>query len=53
MRDISYQMSRKQFNELLKTRNEEEKKMNPYAFVAKILNENNGLLGEVKVVTVV
>lgn len=44
---VEYQMTRKMFDELLKTRTEEEKKLNPYAFVTKIVNEQFGVKGTV------
>ena len=40
-------MTKKQFDYLLTTRSEEEKKLNPYAFVAKVLNEEYGIKGEI------
>lgn len=46
---IEYRMSKKMFDMLLKTRsNTEDKKMNPYAYVMKVINENFGLKGQVK-----
>ena len=49
---IEYQMSKKMFDTLLKTRKEEEKKMNPYTFVMKIINEQFGVKGEVTHVSI-
>jgi len=45
---LEYQMTKKMFDELLKTRTEEEKKMNPYEFVTAIVNEQFGTKGTVK-----
>lgn len=42
-----YQMTKKQFDYLLSTRSEEEKKLNPYVFVAGVVNKEYGVLGEV------
>lgn len=42
-----YQMTKKMFDELLKTRTEEEKKMNPYEFVAQVVNREFGVKGTV------
>ncbi len=50
---IGYQMTKTAFQELLKTRNAEEMKMNPYAFAMKIINEQYGLRGTVKRVTLI
>ena len=47
-RGIEYRMTKTAFQELLKTRTPEETKMNPYAFVMKVLNEEGGLRGTVK-----
>lgn len=35
------------FNEILSNRTEEEKKMNPYSFVADVVNSQYGLRGKV------
>ena len=45
--DKEYQMTKKMFDELLKTRTEEEKKMNPYEFVATVVNHEFGVKGTV------
>ena len=45
---IEYQMPKSAFDAILKTRNEAEKKTNPYTFVMGILNSQNGLRGTVK-----
>ena len=45
---IEYQMTKTAFDNILKTRNEAEKKTNPYTFVMGILNSQNGLRGTVK-----
>lgn len=42
-----YQMTKKMFDALLATRTEEEKKMNPYAFVTAVVNAEFGVKGEV------
>lgn len=49
---IEYSMSKKLFNAILDTRTETEKKENPYDFVAKVINEEYGLRGEVSRVIV-
>lgn len=51
-RAIEYQMSKKMFDAILATRSETEKKENPYAFVMRVLNEQNGLRGTVKSVSI-
>lgn len=48
---LEYRMSKKMFNELLSSRTEEEKKQNPYAYVAQIINEQFGLKGTVNKVS--
>lgn len=46
---IEYRMSKKMFDLLVKTRsNAADKKMNPYAYVMKVVNSNFGLKGEVR-----
>ena len=47
-RPIEYKMSKAMFDNLLKTRTEAEKKLNPYTFVMNFLNERFCLRGEVK-----
>ena len=49
---MEYQMTKKMFDALLKTRKEEEKKLNPYVFVMKIVNEQFGIKGEVTHISV-
>ena len=49
--EMSYQMTKKMFDELLKTRSEEEKKMNPYTFVARVVNSEFGVKGTVTRIT--
>lgn len=44
---IDYQMPKKMFDELLKTRTESEKRLNPYQFVMGIINEQFGIKGTV------
>ena len=44
---MEYQMTKKMFDALLKTRSETEKKLNPYVFVMKVVNEQFGVKGEV------
>ena len=46
--DIDYRMTKQMFDNLLDSRSDEEKKMNPYVFVIKYINENFGLKGTVK-----
>lgn len=45
---IEYEMTKKAFDAILATRNEMEKRTNPYTFVMGVLNEQNGLRGTVK-----
>lgn len=46
---IEYRMSKKMFDILVKTRNNsEDRKMNPYAYVMKVINNEFGLKGQVK-----
>lgn len=45
--DIEYQMTKQMFDALLKTRSEEEKKLNPYAFVMQVINREFGIKGTV------
>ena len=47
-RPIEYKMSRAMFNSLVDSRKGDEKKLNPYVFVANFLNERGGLRDEVK-----
>lgn len=49
---LEYRMSKKMFDTILSTRSEEEKKLNPYSFAAKVINEQNGLRGTVVNVSV-
>ncbi len=51
--NIGYQMTRKMFKTLLDTRSEIEKKLNPYVFVMNLLNEQYGLKGTVKRITII
>ena len=51
--NIGYQMTKKMFKSILDTRTEMEKKLNPYTFVINVLNEQYGLKGTVKHVTVI
>ncbi len=53
MKEIGYQMTRKTFDALLSTRTEGEKKLNPLEFVMNVLNEQYGLKGIVKHVTLI
>ena len=50
---IGYQMSKKMFEGILSTRNEAEKKQNPYQYAMAYLNEQNGLRGKVTSIQVV
>lgn len=45
---LEYQMTKATFNAILSTRNEEEKKHNPYEYVMKVINDSYGLRGTVK-----
>jgi hypothetical protein len=47
VRPIEYTMNKKTFDNLLKTRKDNEKKMNPYKYVMNIINEQYGLRGTV------
>lgn len=49
---LEYRMSKKMFDSLLAGRNEEEKKQNPYTYVAGIVNEQFGLKGTVTRISV-
>ncbi len=50
--NIGYQMTRKMFKSILDTRTAMEKKLNPYVFVMNVLNEQYGLKGTVKQITI-
>lgn len=50
---IEYQMTKAAFDNILKTRNDAEKKLNPFAFVMNVLNTQNGLRGTVKKIHIV
>lgn len=45
--ELRYKMSRRMYNDLLKTRDYEEKKMHPKDFVLKYINDTFGLRGKV------
>lgn len=45
--ELRYKMSRRMYNDLLKTRDNEEKKMHPKDFVLKYINDTFGLRGKV------
>lgn len=45
--ELRYKMSRRMYNDLLKTRDYEEKKMHPKDFVLKYINDTFGLHGKV------
>lgn len=46
---VEYRMSKKMFDALVRTRNNsEDKKMNPYAYVMKVVNSDFGLKGQVR-----
>lgn len=47
VKNKEYQMTKRMFDELLKTRSDEEKKMNPYAFVTEVVNKEFGVKGTV------
>lgn len=48
-RTIGYQMNKKMFDEILNSRQtESDKKMNPYTYVMGVINEQFGLKGTVK-----
>lgn len=44
---IEYKMSKTMFQEMLKQRNESEKRQNPYSYVMQQINETFGLKGKV------
>ena len=44
---LRYKMSRRMYNDLLKTRDNDEKKMHPKDFVLKYINDTFGLRGKV------
>lgn len=44
---IEYKMSKQHFDALLKARSGEEKNMNPYEYIIKVLNSEYGLKGTV------
>ena len=44
---IDYQITKKQFDNILSTRKDSEAKKNPYQYVMDIINENYGLRGTV------
>lgn len=52
MNTLEYRMSKRMFDELLSTRTEEEKKQNPYSYVASIVNKQFGLKGNVTKISV-
>lgn len=51
-KSIDYRMSKKMFDGILSTRNEEEKKMNPYTFVMNRLNSTGDIRGTVTHVSI-
>ena len=44
---VKYQMTKEMFNSIIKTRKGEEKKMNPFAYVKKYVNEQFCVKGTV------
>lgn len=50
---IGYQMTKKSFDGILSTRNEAEKKLNPYQYVMQYLNEQNNLRGKVTSIQII
>lgn len=50
---ISYQISKRTFYAMLEDRTEAEKKENPYDYAMKIINQNYGLKGIVKNLSVI
>lgn len=52
-KSIGYQMTKKSFDSILTTRNEAEKKLNPYQYVMQYLNEQNNLRGKVTSIQIV
>ena len=46
--EIDYRMTKQMFDTILDTRSEEEKKLNPYVFVIRYINDNFGLKGRVR-----
>lgn len=51
-RSIGYQMTKRMFDSILMFRGEEDKKQNPYQFVMNYLNEQGGLIGTVRHISV-
>lgn len=49
---LGYRMTRKMFNSILENRTDEDKKANPYVFVMNYLNEQNGLRGTVRNISI-
>ncbi len=50
---IEYQMTKKMFDALLADRTDVEKKTNPYQYVMGIINEQFGLKGQVKHISII
>lgn len=50
---IEYQMTKTAFQEMLKVRTPDEMKLNPYAFVMKVINDTYNLRGTVKRINLV
>ena len=42
---MTYQITKANFDSLLKTRKDKDLKMNPYKYVARLINEQYGILG--------
>lgn len=52
VKGMEYQMTKQMFDNLLKTRSEIEKKLNPYDFVMQVVNREFGVKGTVTHITV-
>lgn len=52
-RAIEYQMTKKAFDAMLETRNDEEKKQNPYQYVMRLINNEYGLRGTVTSLSII
>lgn len=51
-KSIDYRMTKKTFNSILSTRNEIEEKQNPFEYVMKVINNEYGLRGTVKHISI-
>ena len=49
---MTYELSELMFKNILKTRKGNDTKMNPYKYVAQVINEEYGILGGCKAVII-